>query len=587
MIMKSNFQFLESYWPDLAQLGEAAEAYLYSDPNACIFKLGMLGERLVLELLAYEKITTAEETTHAERIQIAKRAGLLPQNIDDILYALRKGRNDAVHGGLASLDRAKTILRMAHRLCCWFMEVYGDWAFQAEEYREPEETSPDAGLLERIQAQEERLDALTQIIESMPTAASQQDASDRREKAEEAASSMELSDEESSYLDGEQIRMDVSCLSVINFALEQNGLPVMRSIRIDNNTSEDLYDVQLRISSTPAFSKEYQKLINVIPAKTQLEIKDIKIVIDAEYLAGLTEKVVGNFTVELVCEENTVCSETVAVSVLSFNQWHGYRIFPELLAAFVTPNHPAIDRIIARAVTFLEEWTRDPSLDAYQSKDTNRVFLQAAAVYKALQEQNIVYAEPPASFETSGQRIRLCDEVLDQKLGTCMDLSVLYASCLEKIGLNPLLILQKGHMLKAALKRPAGSEATTVSLLKDAGYEVLCHEKELPVLHNALLSAAKKADVDLDLSNHEGTADEQPYKLSFVIRYGAEMVRCPKCGSRKIAPILYGMPVSDEEMEERINNQELYLGGCCVSDLDPQFHCFECGKDFGKPTYEK
>lgn len=142
-------------------------------------------------------------------------------------------------------------------------------------------------------------------------------------------------------------------------------------------------------------------------------------------------------------------------------------------------------------------------------------------------------------------------------------------------------------MLKAALKRPAGSEATTVSLLKDAGYEVLCHEKELPALHNALLSAARKADVDLDLSNHEGIFDEQPYKLSFVIRYGADMVRCPKCGSQKIAPILYGMPVSDEEMEERINNQELYLGGCCVSDLDPQFHCFECGKDFGKPTYEK
>ena len=83
--MKSNFQFIEGYWPELAQLGEAAEAYLYSDPNASIFKLGILGERVVLELLAYEKISATEETTHAERIQIAKRAGLLPQNIDDIL----------------------------------------------------------------------------------------------------------------------------------------------------------------------------------------------------------------------------------------------------------------------------------------------------------------------------------------------------------------------------------------------------------------------------------------------------------------------------------------------------------------------
>lgn len=138
-------------------------------------------------------------------------------------------------------------------------------------------------------------------------------------------------------------------------------------------------------------------------------------------------------------------------------------------------------------------------------------------------------------------------------------------------------------MLHAALKLPAGARATTVSLLRDAGYEVLCHEKELPVLHNALIKAAKKADVDLDMSKHDGTALNQPYKLEFVIRYGAEMIRCPKCGSQKIAPILYGMPAYDEEMERQLNEQELYLGGCCVSDNDPQFHCFGCGNNFGKP----
>ena len=84
-MMKSNFQFMEAYWPEMAQLGENAESYLYSDPNSCIFKLGLLSERLVSELLAYEKITPGEESTHAERIQIARREGLLPQNIDDIL----------------------------------------------------------------------------------------------------------------------------------------------------------------------------------------------------------------------------------------------------------------------------------------------------------------------------------------------------------------------------------------------------------------------------------------------------------------------------------------------------------------------
>ena len=38
--MKTNFKFLKEYWPALAQIGETAENYLYSDPNACIYKIG-------------------------------------------------------------------------------------------------------------------------------------------------------------------------------------------------------------------------------------------------------------------------------------------------------------------------------------------------------------------------------------------------------------------------------------------------------------------------------------------------------------------------------------------------------------------
>ena len=61
------------------------------------------------------------------------------------------------------------------------------------------------------------------------------------------------------------------------------------------------------------------------------------------------------------------------------------------------------------------------------------------------------------------------------------------------------------------------------------------------------------------------------------------MKKCPKCGSREVAPILYGMPAFDEELERQLDNQELYLGGCKVSEVDPQYHCFGCGKDVGTP----
>lgn len=109
--MKSNFDFLNRYWPALAQIGATAETYVYSDPNACIYKLGMFAERLVQEILVFEHIAEpAVDNTHANRIRILKRAGLLPHEIDNTLYVLRKTRNSAVHIGTDSVDEAKTLL---------------------------------------------------------------------------------------------------------------------------------------------------------------------------------------------------------------------------------------------------------------------------------------------------------------------------------------------------------------------------------------------------------------------------------------------------------------------------------------------
>ena len=143
--MKSNFEFLKKYWPALAQIGETAEHYLYSDPNSCMYKLGMFGERLVHEIFAFEKLSEpSNDNTQANRIRILKRERLIPKKIDDILFALRKTRNDAVHKYVDSVDDAKTLLSLTYNLAVWFMEVYGDWDFSASAFVMPEEViQPD------------------------------------------------------------------------------------------------------------------------------------------------------------------------------------------------------------------------------------------------------------------------------------------------------------------------------------------------------------------------------------------------------------------------------------------------------------
>jgi hypothetical protein len=52
--------------------------------------------------------------------------------------------------------------------------------------------------------------------------------------------------------------------------------------------------------------------------------------------------------------------------------------------------------------------------------------------------------------------------------------------------------------------------------------------------------------------------------------------KCPKCGSEKIARILYGLPSFSESLRIRINNNEVVLGGCCITGNDPSWKCIDC-----------
>ena len=204
--MKSNFEFLNRYWPALAQIGAAAESYVYSDANACLYKLGMFGERLILEIFAFEHIKEPTiDNTHSNRIRLLKREGLIPKKIDDILYALRKTRNDAVHAGADSIEDAKTLLSMTYNLAVWFMEVYGDWGFIAPEFVMPENiVQPDYAAI--IKAQEDQIAELSKQVATVSTAASSKTAKERADKAETASESMELSEAETRYLIDEQLR---------------------------------------------------------------------------------------------------------------------------------------------------------------------------------------------------------------------------------------------------------------------------------------------------------------------------------------------------------------------------------------------
>ena len=242
-----------------------------------------------------------------------------------------------------------------------------------------------------------------------------------------------------------KLRIEGIINKTISYSMQQNRINALKKIRIANLTEEEYEGLKVKISFAPQFASELEVAVLKLAAYENIELKNIVPVINGDYLASLTEKEVGYVTVAVYNGEELLGSENSEIEILPYGQWSGTVYMPELLCAFVMPNHPAVQGIVAKAALWLEKWKGDPAILGYSTQNPNEVRMQMAAVYEAIKQEAIAYCLPPASYETVGQKIRTPDEITGQKMATCLDLSVLYASALEAMGLNPLIMIHKEH----------------------------------------------------------------------------------------------------------------------------------------------
>lgn len=204
--MKSNFEFLNKVFPVLANLGGSAENYLHSDTNSCLIKLGLFGETVVNMMMKLDGIDPPViENTHANRIKLLKKEGLVTQSIDDILYSLRTARNKAVHENYDSFEDCMTLLEMAHTLGIWFMQTYGEWQYCSDDFILPADASKQVDFETLLKEKEALIETLVEQVKSLQPTPSIS-TSDRIKRANSAAEHMQLSEKETRYLIDEQLR---------------------------------------------------------------------------------------------------------------------------------------------------------------------------------------------------------------------------------------------------------------------------------------------------------------------------------------------------------------------------------------------
>ena len=120
-----------------------------------------------------------------------------------------------------------------------------------------------------------------------------------------------------------------------------------------------------------------------------------------------------------------------------------------IFAAYVDEAHPDVEAIVreARASGIVDRF------DGYASKDPERVYRQVYAIWFALQQRGIRYSKvTPASKpgdRVRYQRVRFIERSLADARSNCVDGSVLIASVLRRIGIEPTLVIVPQHMLLA------------------------------------------------------------------------------------------------------------------------------------------
>lgn len=242
-----------------------------------------------------------------------------------------------------------------------------------------------------------------------------------------------------------EVSVEIELAQTLNFALEQAGVPIVSSVIIRNGASAPLECAALSIEIAPELGAAVKVPIPLVHGGDSVDLGVIDLPLPPGRLRAIAEAERAQIRWSLVAGDRVLVQGSKPIEVLAHNEWPGLRAPPALLAMFVTPNHPVVGLLLRGVRDRLGGLTGDNALSGYQSRSTERVAAMVAALYETLQGFGISYAEAPASFEETGQKVRFPDRILGDQLANCLDMTVLAASCLEQMGLHPILVVVQGH----------------------------------------------------------------------------------------------------------------------------------------------
>ncbi len=144
-----NFAFLATSYVQLEGIAANAERDWSRDPVGCLMRLRLFCEMIAQQSASRLRLPTSSSHNFADVIEALEVKGV-PAEVIDLLNAVRKRGNEAVHRGEGTPDGALAALRQTQQLAVWYFRSVHDRAFKTPPFRTPEEPTQ---TLQRLQAE--------------------------------------------------------------------------------------------------------------------------------------------------------------------------------------------------------------------------------------------------------------------------------------------------------------------------------------------------------------------------------------------------------------------------------------------------
>ncbi len=261
------------------------------------------------------------------------------------------------------------------------------------------------------------------------------------------------------------LEADVEVIPQLNYSILHNNGPIFKSFRVRKKdlgvgrVDGLMVNVELHVGTDTYPFRTQTWIEETLP---HVDLPDgIRVSLASALGRAIRESIHTSLFVEVKWQKTVLYRRTHRVTLLPVDEWRydasNYRWLP----SFVLPRDPAVLRIVDSSQRYLMALRDDATagFDGYQSVITNAppepkecqlVDLQVRALWSALlYESPMSYINPPPTFTDSSQRLRTPSDCIDGKRGTCIDLALLLAACLEYVEIYPAIFLLKTHAFPA------------------------------------------------------------------------------------------------------------------------------------------